>query len=121
MEYLDSHPAPKDDLNAGYICNFCIEKFRSGINPSRCMLNGLLFKSVPQLNQHEHVLIQRAKAFQVVTKMQTVARKQLPPSHKASKVKGSTFHLPLLLNETLKQLPSPEEPLPFSGELYTLL
>ena len=27
MEYLDSHPAPKDDLNAGYICNFCIEKF----------------------------------------------------------------------------------------------
>ena len=70
------------------------------------MLNGLLFESVPteilQLNQHECVLIQKAKAFQVVTKMQTVAGKWLPPSHKVSKVKGSTFHLPLLLNETLK-------------------
>ena len=89
------------------------------------MLNGLSFKSVPteilQLNQHERVLIQRAKAFQVVTKMQTVAGKRLPPSHKVSKVKGSTFHLPLPLNETLKRLPSPEEPLPCNGELYILL
>jgi len=59
------------------------------------MLNSLLFESAPteilQLNQHKRVLIQRAKAFQVVTKMQTVAGKQLPPSHKVSKVKGSTF------------------------------
>ena len=74
-----------------------------------------------QLNQHEHVLVQRAKAFQVVVKMQTVAGKQLPPSHKVSKVKDSTFHLPLPLNETLKRLPSPKEPLPFNGGLYILL
>ena len=73
------------------------------------------------LNQHERVLIQRAKAFQVVTKMQTVAGKQLPPSHKISKVKGSTFHLPLPLTETLKRLPNPKEPLPLNGELYILL
>ena len=53
--------------------------------------------------------------------MQTVAGKCLPPSHKVSKVKGSTFHLPLPLNETLKRLPSPEEALPLSGELYILL
>ena len=89
------------------------------------MLNGLSFESIPteitQLNQHERVLIQRAKAFQVVTKMHTVAGKRLPPSHKVSKVKGSTFHLPLPLNETLKRLPNPEEPLPVNGELYIIL
>ena len=125
MEYLESHPAPDDALCTGYICKFCIEKFRNGTIPSRCMLNGLSFESVPnevaQLNQHERVLIQRAKAFQVVIKMQTVAGKRLPPSHKVSKVKGSTFHLPLPLNETLKRLPGPEEALPLSGELYILL
>ena len=125
MEYLESHPAPDDALCTGYICKFCIEKFRNGTIPSRCMLNGLSFESVPnevaQLNQHERVLIQRAKAFQVVTKMKTVAGKRLPPSHKVSKVKGSTFHLPLPLNETLKRLPGPEEALPLSGELYILL
>ena len=124
-EYLDNHPAPDDSLPTGYICRFCIEKFRSGTMPSRCLLNGLSFQSVPieilQLNQHERVLIQRAKAFQVVTKMGTVAGKRLPPSHKVNKVKGSTFHLPLPLNETLKRLPSPEEPLPLNGELYILL
>ena len=124
-EYLESHPGPDDLLSEGHICKFCIEKFRNGTIPSRCVLNGLSFESVPkeilQLNQHERVLIQRAKAFQVVTKMQTVAGKRLPPSHKNSKVKGSTFHLPLPLNETLKRLPSPEEALPFNGELYILL
>ena len=86
------------------------------------MLNGLSFDNVPSeiihLNQHERVLIQRAKAFQVVTNMQTVAGKRLPPSHKVSKVRGSTFHLPLPLNETLKRLPSA---LPSNGELYILL
>ena len=53
--------------------------------------------------------------------MQTVAGKRLPPSHKISKVKGSTFHLPLPLNETLKRLPQPDEPLPPSGEFFILL
>ena len=68
----------------------------------RCMLNGISFEYVPSeiihLNQHKC----RAKAFQVVIKMQTVAGKRLPPSHKVSKVKGSMFHLPLPLNKTLK-------------------
>ena len=102
MEYLESHPVPDDSLCTGYICKFCIEKFQSGTIPSRCILNGLSFETVPteivQLNQHERVLIQGAKAFHVITRMQTVARKCLPPSHKVSKVKGSTFHLPLPLN-----------------------
>ena len=53
--------------------------------------------------------------------MHTIAGKRLRPSHKVSKVKGSTFHLPDLLNETLKRLPTPEEPLPINGELYIIL
>ena len=76
---------------------------------------------VAQLNQYEKVLIQRAKAFQVVTKMKTVAGKRLPPSHMVSKIRGSTFHLPLPLQETLKCLPTPDQPIPEHGELYILL
>ena len=41
IQYLDSHPAPDDSLTTGYICKFCIEKFRNNTVPSRCMLNGL--------------------------------------------------------------------------------
>lgn len=67
-----------------------------------------MFENVPleiaQLNQYEKILIQRAKAFQVVTKMKTVAGKRLPPSHMVNKVRGSTFHLSLPLQETLRVL-----------------
>ena len=123
--HLEHHSAPDDGLPSGYICHYCLGKFRSGTMSPRCMLNRLCFDAVPieilQLNQHESVLIQRAKAFQVVMKMQTVAGKRLPPSHKVSKVHGSTFHLPLPLHETLKRLRKPEHPLPESGELYILL
>ena len=84
-----------------------------------------IFQSVPteiaELNQYEKVLIQRAKVFQVVTKSNTVAGKKLPPSSKVSKVHGSTFHLPLPLQETLKKLPKPEDALPEHGELFILL
>ena len=38
-----------------------------------------------------------------------------------NKVRGSTFHLPLPLQETLKRLPTPEQPIPEHGELYVLL
>ena len=123
--HLEHHPAPDDSLPSGYICHYCLGKFHSGTMSPRCMLNGLCFDAVPteilQLNQHERVLIQRAKAFQVVMKIQTFAGKKLPPSHKVSKVHGSTFCLPLPLHETLKQLPNPEHPLPESGELCILL
>ena len=93
-EHLDVHTFIDDSSSAGYICKFCIDKFRNDTIPSRCMLNGLFFDNVPSeiihLNQHEHVLIQRAKAFQVVTKIQTVAGKRLSPTHTVSKVKGFT-------------------------------
>lgn len=80
LKYLEEHSAPDDVLPSGFICHYCIEKFCTGVLPSRCILNGLLFESIPaeiaQLNQYEKVLIQRAKAFQTVTKSKTVTGKK---------------------------------------------
>ena len=125
LDHYESTPPIDDGLPMGYICNYCLGKFRAGVLPARCVLNGLSVGKVPaeiaELNQYEKVLIQRAKAFQVVTKMSTVAGKRLPPSHMISKVRGSTFHLPLPLQETLKRLPTPDQPIPEHGELYILL
>ena len=125
LDYYEANPPTDDGLPAGYICNYCLGKFRAGILPARCILNGLSVGKVPaeiaELNQYEKVLIQCAKAFQVVMKMHTVAGKRFPPSHMINKVRGSTFHLPLPLQETLKRLPRPDQPVPEHGELYILL
>ena len=51
----------------------------------------------------------------------TVAKKSLPSTHKIQKIHGTTFHLPLPLQETLKRLPEPHEALADTGELYILL
>ena len=95
LDHYESNPVVDDGLPTGYICDYCIKKFRAGVLPARCILNGLLFENVPieiaQLNQYEKVLIQRAKAFQVVTKMKTVAGKRLPPSHMVSKTFAYSF------------------------------
>ena len=89
------------------------------------VLNNLQFGDIPKeisiLNSFESVFIQRAKAFQTVTRLCTVAKRKLPPSHRIKKVCGSPFHLPLPLEETLKQLPDPDQALPNHGELYVLL
>lgn len=89
-----------------------------------CTQNGFDFEVVPDeiqgLNKFEKVFTQRGKVFQVVTKMKTVSEK-LPPNHRVSKVCGSTFHLPLPTEETLKRLPMPEEPLAEHSELFVLL
>ena len=53
--------------------------------------------------------------------MKFVEGKKLPPSHLVKKVHGSTFQLPLPLDETLKCLPTPTQPIPKHGELFVLL
>ena len=53
--------------------------------------------------------------------MNPVGGKKLPPSHLINKVHGSTLHLPLPLQETLKRLPSPTQPILDHGELFVLL
>ena len=126
LDYIDSHPGYDDGLSDGFVCNYCIGKFRQGILLARCVLNGLSFHPIPkeisELNDYEKLLIQRAKAFQVVLRMNPVGGKNLPPSHLINnKVHGSTFHLPLPLQETLKRLPSPTQPILDHGELFVLL
>ena len=110
LEYIDSHLSFDDGLSDGYICNYCIGKFWEGLLPARCILNGLCFNAIPKeisnLNECKKLLIQRAKAFQVVLRMKPVGGKKLSPSHLVNNVHGSTFHLPLPLHETLKCLPT---------------
>ena len=50
-----------------------------------------------------------------------VVKKHLPSTHRIQKVHGTTFHLPLPLQETLKKLPEPHQPLADTSELYILL
>ena len=105
----------------GYICNYCIGKFQEGVFPVRCILNGLCFhailEEISNLNEYKRLLIQHAKEFQVVLRMNPVGA----PSHLINKVHGSTFHLPLPLQETLKRLPTPTQPILEHGELFVLL
>lgn len=88
-------------------------------------MNGLDFGIVPEeikiLNPYKKILIQRATCFQTVTRVGTVAKKHLPSAHKIQKVHGTTFHLPLPLQETLKKLREPHQLLADDSELYILL
>lgn len=67
------------------------------------------------------MLIQRAKAFQVVTSLIPVGNKTLPNRQMINKVKERTFHLPLPTETTLNKLPDPEDPLNQNQELFILV
>ena len=73
------------------------------------------------MNEYEKLIIQRAKAFQVVLHMNPVGDKKLPISHLINKVHGSTFHLFLPLQETLKRLATPTQPILEHRELFLQL
>ena len=121
MDYNTRRPEYNDGLPEGLICKYCLNYFRQGKLPPRCILNGLQFGDIPQeiseLNAFEKILIQRAKCFQTVSRMGTVAKRQLPASHKIQKVIGTTFHFPLPIEATLNRLPDPQQALPNHGEL----
>ena len=125
MDYNTRRPEYNDGLPEGFICKYCLNNFRQGKLPPRCILNSLQFGDIPQeisqLNAFEKILIQRAKCFQTVSRMGTVAKRQLPASHKIQKVIGTTFHLPLPIEETLNKLPDPQQALPNHGELFILI
>ena len=65
-----------------YICKCCLNILRENRLPSVCILNNLHEQEVPQellnLNDYEKILIQRAKAFQVLQKVRPVSNKHLP-------------------------------------------
>ncbi|KAI5726766.1 hypothetical protein M8J76_008082 [Diaphorina citri] len=110
---------------SSFICHTCILKLRSNSMPSNCVLNDLYYTPVPDeinsLNQFEKMLIQRAKAFQVVSSMIPVGKKNIPNRQTIKKVKGRTFHLPLPLESTLKKLPNPEDPVNKDQEIFILV
>ena len=115
----------QQNINPQYICHYCDKKFRSGLLPAYCILNNLFANDVPEvissLNQFEKMLIQRAKAFQTVVKMGTVFNKKIPERQKIQKVKGTTFHLPLPLQETFDKLCSKTDPINLNHELCILV
>jgi len=125
MEYNKRKPEYNDLLPRGFICIYCLNYFRQGKLPPSCILNGLQFgyfpKEISELNCFEKILIQQAKCFQTVSRMGTVAKRQLPASHKIQKVTGTTFHLPLPIEETLNRSPDPQQALPNHGELFILI
>lgn len=111
------HYYDEDDtfFNNMRICQYCLLKFKNESMPSTCILNELQFESVPQciaqLNEFEKLFIQRAKAFQVFARMDTVMgghNRKRPSSDVIKKIKGRVFHLPLPLENNLKKLPNPQ-------------
>jgi len=65
------------------------------------------------------MLLQRAKAFQTVVKMETVSNKKI--SERSKIQKGRTFHLPLLLQQTLNKICSDTDPINVDYELYFII
>ena len=111
--------------NTFYICKYCLMYFRNNTLPPTCILNNLYVDKIPDvittLNDYEKILIQRAKAFQIVKTMGTVSKKKLPHSHLQKKVKGKTFHLPLPIEETLKKICASTDVINQNHELYILV
>ncbi|KAL7307795.1 hypothetical protein TKK_0000117 [Trichogramma kaykai] len=67
------------------------------------------------------MLIQRAKAFHTICKLNTVMKKKIPHHVKIDKVKGRTFHVPLPLEETLKKICPETDPLNTDRNLFILV
>ncbi|CAK1598246.1 unnamed protein product [Parnassius mnemosyne] len=85
------------------------------------MYVGSIPDEIKTLNNYETIVIQRAKAFQVVQRLGTVAKKKLPQTMRMQKLKGQTFHLPLPIEETLKKICSTTDPINTNHELYILI
>lgn len=70
-----SNISTMDDTN--HLCTYCYRKIQDRKMPPTCILNNSLDvrpipKEIAELNEFEKILIQRAKAFQVIARMDTV-------------------------------------------------
>ncbi|KAJ8682162.1 hypothetical protein QAD02_017954 [Eretmocerus hayati] len=123
-ERLQDLHEPENFRNS-FICHHCIGKFKLDQLPSLCVLNNLFIDNVPielqTLNRFEKMLIQRAKAFQVVVKLETVQKKNIPHYMKLDQVKGRTFYLPLPLEATLEKICKETDPINLNHEMYVLV
>ncbi|XP_044742220.1 uncharacterized protein LOC123303484 [Chrysoperla carnea] len=115
----------KKITSSNFICRLCLDYIRKNILPANCILNDLYVGEIPnelkKLNEYEKILIQRAKAFQMVTTMTPVSKRNIPNRHSIKKIIGRTFHLPLPLEATLQKLPKPEEPLNTNQDMYIIV
>ena len=119
---LKAYLAERDkDFNTKtyYICTYCRPLLNDKKIPDRCVLNSLYVEPVPEelsgLNALERQLIQRAKCFQTVIRLGTYTGKV--PIYNATKaVKGTTFFLPLPLQDTINKLDTAGLPDDLSSE-----
>ena len=97
---------------------------RKGIMPPTCVLNNHrvdeILPEISALPGTEKMLIQRAKAFQIIERKGTVGKKNLPPKQRIAKVIGRTIHLPLPMKEALKRICPKTEPINKNHEYYIL-
>ena len=73
------------------------------------------------LNEYEKMLVQRAKCFQKITSTKTVMNKNLPFKGQMKKVAGTSYHLPLPLEETIKKLCKETDVINMNHKLYIQL
>lgn len=93
-----------------HLCTYCFRKIKQIQMPRTCFSNYLDFGRVPreiaELNEFGKIFIQRAKAFQVISRMDTVmgGHNKKHPNESIKKVKGRVFSLPLPIEHTLVSL-----------------
>ena len=96
-----------DEKQPLYMCNYCKTRIKRGNMPPRCVLNGLQLVPIPpelyKLDSLSKQLIQRAKCYQVVVRLNTYTAK-VPTYNSLKACKGNMFFLPLPLEKTMKTL-----------------
>ena len=91
-----------------FICNYCKKLIKNDKKlPSRCVLNGLEVVPIPpelrRLDSLSSQFIQLAKCYQTVVRLGTYFG-NVPSYNSLKACKGSTFFLPLPLENTLETL-----------------
>ena len=93
--------------NSIQICNYCKTNFNRNIIPPRSKLNnmdpGNIPKEIAVLTPIELMFISTVKVFQTVVKLGAVG-KHAPQNSRLSALKGNAIHIPLPLEQTIKQL-----------------
>jgi hypothetical protein len=93
-----------DPYTTHFICKAYCEKFifKDSINPPISVLNNMQFKKPPEciakLNIWERILIQKARCFQTIGKLNPVSKWK--GQNVISALRGLAIHLPLALHET---------------------
>ena len=98
---------PNANDGSVYVCQHCRPLMNSSKLPCRCVLNGTEAEPVPpELANLDHLskqLIQRAKAFQTVVRLDTYTAK-VQTYNSLQACKGTMFFLPLPLNKTIENI-----------------